>query len=63
MPKVVKKHFAYKYDINADKRTDWEGFTHKQWLDRAKRERPEWYERMKVRLENPDVWDEYLRLN
>ena len=62
MAKVVKKHFAYMYDSNPE-RTDLEGLTHKQWLDRAKREDPEWYEKNKVLLEDPDVWEQYLSLN
>ena len=59
MAKVVKKHFAYKYDSNPE-RTDLEGLTHKQWLDRARCEAPEWYEKNKLRLENPEIWEEYL---
>ena len=62
MVKVIKKHFAYKNDNNPE-RTDCEGLTHKQWLDRARREAPEWYEKNKLHLENPAVWEEYLAKN
>ena len=40
------------------------GLTHKELIAQLRQENgEEWYQRNRVRLENPEVWEQYLSLN
>ena len=46
------------------KQVDMDGLSHQQKLEQLKqRNGEEWYQKHRVRLENPDVWEHYLSLN
>ena len=50
---------------SASKRTkDSMGLTHEELIAEFRQENgEEWYQQIRVRLENPEVWEQYLSLN
>ena len=51
-------------DHPGDDRVDMDGKTQEQKIKELREiNGEEWYQQMRVRLENPDVWEEYLSLN
>ena len=60
MAKEKILHTEPEYDI--DDQRDSQGLSHAEWLAEQKQRRPEWYERNRVRIENPVIWEQYLNL-
>ena len=51
-------------DLPGDDRVDMDGLSHQQAIQELRQlHGEEWYQKNRVRLENPDVWGHYLSLN